>query len=487
MITGTVLSRCEGAPVPWGTLTASNFGGRSTGSVPRAISIQVLNLDGTLAAQTPINATFTNPALTTFSFTIQRYVALDGRIPQDFANYTSGLVSGDYLLRAYVTSYVQLAEVRVHVLNTTTDAQVEIPLVRTGQFFVTVHFKDSNSTIVDEATTVSGTLTVSAYHQEGILRAQNSTFVPAGSNTTSVALLGFSRTRTFGAGALLPQSGGLLPGTYHITARFTAAQLFFGGSGQDLYFQLNDVQATIGLACNANVSLSFPIYLAGGILLTIYPVTYQTPPVFENYWGYPNSTVRVTIESSLGQVYSGSTIQPNLNPTNNMPIRFGAGSRFLNFSYIGLWPGTYVIFVQTLGYTQEQLVNVGVRLGATSDVAVYMIKTPVIELTVGYRHENILTSLNSTLPFAQPINDIDATPTRIEVFDDRGNFVAANATYIRNGNQTAHFILAGFSDNYFGDPPAHLFRILRHDRWPNSNSGWTDPVPMESFASNFYN
>ena len=219
-----------------------------------------------------------------------------------------------------------------------------------------------------------------------------------------------------------------------------------------MYFQLNDVQATIGLACNANVSLSFPIYLAGGILLTIYPVTYQTPPVFENYWGYPNSTVRVTIESSLGQVYSGSTIQPNLNPTNNMPIGFGAGSRFLNFSYIGLWPGTYVIFVQTLGYTQEQLVNVGVRLGATSDVAVYMIKNPVIELTVGYRHENILTSLNSTLPFAQPINDIDATPTRIEVFDDRGNFVAANATYIRNGNQTAHFILAGFSDNYFGDP-----------------------------------
>ena len=193
MITGTVLSRCEGAPVPWGTLTASNFGGRSTGSVPRAISIQVLNLDGTLAAQTPINATFTNPALTTFSFTIQRYVGLDGRIPQDFANYTSGLVSGDYLLRAYVTSYVQLAEVRVHVLNSTTDAQVEIPLVRTGQFFVTVHFKDSNSTIVDEATTVSGTLTVSAYDQEGILRAQNSTFVPANSNTDECSFARFQQ------------------------------------------------------------------------------------------------------------------------------------------------------------------------------------------------------------------------------------------------------------------------------------------------------
>ena len=55
------------------------------------------------------------------------------------------LESDDYLLRAYVTSYVQLEEVRVHVANETTLTRSEIPLIRTGIFNVTVHFKNSAS------------------------------------------------------------------------------------------------------------------------------------------------------------------------------------------------------------------------------------------------------------------------------------------------------------------------------------------------------
>jgi hypothetical protein len=271
-------------------------------------------------------------------------------------------------------------------------------------------------------------------------------------------VLGFSRTRTFGTGSLLPQNYGILPGTYHIAARFTAAQLqFFGGGGsvQDLYYQFSDVQATIGLACDANVSLSFPIYLAGGILLNLYPTTYQKPPLFEN-WRYPNATVTLTFENSNGDVYQTSTIQHTLNST--------AGVRYLNFSYVGLLPGNYVVFVQTLGYTQAQLVQVSVRLGANSDAAVYMIENPVIDLTVAFTHEALLTFINSALPFAQPINHIDATPVRVEVFDDRGTFLAANATYIPNltgatdgagtngvATTAAHFVLAGFNI-YSGDP-----------------------------------
>ena len=446
IVTGTVLSLCDGAPIPWGTIPASN----SFQQVDRSISVQVQTLTGTVVAQTPINTTFTNARSTTFVFpTIYRELGLDGRIPQDFANYTSGLTSGDYLVHAYVASYVQLTEVRIHVLNATSDAQVVIPLIRTGQFFVTVHFRNSNTTIVDDPTTLGGSLTVSAYDQEGIIRAQNSTFVPANSVTASVALLGFSRTRTFGAGSLLPQGYGLLPGTYHIVARFTAAQFqFFGGGGsvQDLYYQLSDVQGTIGLACNANVSLSFSMYLAGGILFSLYPITYQKPPLFEN-WRYPNANVRVTIEDAYGDIYQASTTQ------GNTAIGSATGVRYFNFSYVGLLPGNYVVFVQTLGYTQAQLVQVGVRMGATSDAAVYMIENPVIDLTVAFTHEALLTFIDSTLPFAQPINNIDATPTRVEVFDDRGTFLAADATYIANGNQTAHFVLAGFDTNtYSGDP-----------------------------------
>ncbi len=61
-------------------------------------------------------------------------------------------------------------------------------------------------------------------------------------------------------------------------------------------------------------------------------------------------------------------------------------------------------------------------------------------------------------PYAQPINNLDATPARVEVFDDLGNFVAANQTYISNNStdlppplgsgeptRVAHFVLAGFN------------------------------------------
>jgi hypothetical protein len=80
-----------------------------------------------------------------------------------------------------------------------------------------------------------------------------------------------------------------------------------------------------------------------------------------------------------------------------------------------------------------------------------MVVNPLIALTVAFRHEGLLTATNSTDPYAQPINDLDATPVRFEAFDNQGNFVAANATYIRDGSRVANFTLAGLS-NYYGDP-----------------------------------
>jgi hypothetical protein len=115
------------------------------------------------------------------------------------------------------------------------------------------------------------------------------------------------------------------------------------------------------------------------------------------------------------------------------------------------------VIIQTHGYTQQQIIHVYVRLGSIADVAIYMIRNPVIDLTIFFTHEALLSSIDSTLPFAQPINNLTATPTRIEVFDDQGNFVAANATYIPNNTTnvkriyTANFTLSGF-DLYYGDP-----------------------------------
>ena len=450
-INATVYSKTyDGNLIPWGLLTALN--GNTTTLQPRAITIRLLNLDGTIASSTPSPAritTFTNPIATTFDFSFQTEVGYDGRIPQDYANYTSGISSGDYLLRAYVTSYIQLDEVRVHVANATTSTSAIIPLIRTGFFLVTVHFKNSNATLVEDPVQTSGTLTVSAYDMQGILRAQNVTFVNAGVSRATVELAGFSNARSFGTASLFQQNYGILPGTYHITATFTSSPSFAGYANigiRDLYYQLADVQATIGLG-QAVVMISFPMFLGGGLLFTFFSIDDQLPPLKEP-WAFPGANVQIQIIDSYGNVYDTNATQPHI-----LAGRF-AGN--FSFFYAGLLSGDYAIVIRTLGYTQTQILHLHVILGGNSDSPIWMIQNPTIDLTLTFENEGLLSIINSTQAYAQPINHLDATPMRFEVFDDQGNFVAANQTYIpnlTNGEPTriAHFVLAGF-DKYFGDP-----------------------------------
>jgi hypothetical protein len=440
-ITGTVLSEdAEGSPIPWGNVFGVNlFGGSRIEN--RSISVKILNLDGSVAASIPAPYTFgltTDSHSTTFPFAIQHEVGFDGRIPQDFADYTSGLASGDYLLYAYVTSYVQLEEVRVHVDNETTQTFSMIPLIRTGTFLVTVHFRNENGTIGEDRIPVDATLTVSAYGPRGTLSAQNVTFVKAGATSATVELQGFSNARSFGIASLFSQNSGLLPGTYQIIARVSSSPTIAGNANlgiRDFYYQLTNVYATIGLG-DAVVSISIPVYKAGGILLTIFSIDDQTPWV-GGPWNYPSKTVDIMIIESNGAIYQANSTQ-------------SVGSS-ATFTYIGLKTDNYSVFVQTLGYTQSEIIHLNVELGGNSDAAVWMIENPVIDLDLAFRHEALLSTITSTLPFAQPINHIDATPVRFEVFDQFGNFVAANATYVPNNSATFHITLAGF-DQYFGDP-----------------------------------
>ena len=343
------------------------------------------------------------------------------------------------MLYAYVTSYVQLEEVRVHVDNQTTQTFSMIPLIRTGTFNVTVHFRNENGTIGPDKIPVSATLTVSAYGPTGTLSAQNVTFVPAGATEASVELQGFSNARSFGIASLFSQNSGLLPGTYQIIARVSSSPTIAGNANlgiRDFYYQRTNVYATIGLS-NDVVSISLPVYKAGGILLTIFSIDDQTPWV-GGPWNYPSKTIDVAIVASNGAVYQANATQP-------------AGQTTENFTYVGLLTDSYSVFVATLGYTQSEIIHLNVELGGNSDAAVWMIENPVIDLDLAFRHEALLSNITSTLPFAQPINHIDATPVRFEVFDQFGNFVAANATYVPNNNATFHITLAGF-DQYFGDP-----------------------------------
>jgi hypothetical protein len=626
-VTGTVLSEtAEGGLIPWGDLIAISPTSPNCHLIlplgeymcPRAITIKLLNLDGSVIASTPapyqvLNST--NPTSTSFDFSIQHYVNWDGRIPQTDASYTSGLSWGDYLLQAYVTSYVQLDEVYVHVANETTRTASVIRLIRTGFFNVTVHFKDYNSSLVDDPIPAGygGTLTVSAYDQQGILRAQNITSVPSGTKKTAVELGGITNARNFGITSLFSQNYGILPGTYHIQATFTSSPSYVGYANEgirNLYYQLWDVEATIGFGL-ADVAVGVPMFKGGGILLTFQSIDNQLPPL--NYpWAYPEANVQIEILDPSGNVYSTNATQPltssiTLNPTSapagaivqvsssgflasdtscslsgtpgslvaaytcsisggvvtatftvgiiasgEYPITVtgssgdsasaiftvttssltitlnptsapaGAivqvsGSGFLasdtscslsggpvtvstcsisggvvtatftvgiiasgeypitvtgssgdsasaiftvtgiTFFYSGLLSNEYTIVVLTEGYTQAQILHVSVVLGGNSDATIWMILNPVIDLTVTFTDEGLLSVINSTQPYAQPINNLDATPARVEVFDDQGNFVAADRTYIpnlqANGEPTrvAHFVLVGI-DQYYGDP-----------------------------------
>ena len=494
-VTGTVLSQtATGRPVPWGTVcsVSREFSLTTPCSTNRAITVELLSLDGTIVeatnqqpytlptsdiCNTIINCA-TNPTATDYHFTIQNELSSwSGEIPESYANFTSGLPTGeDYFVRAFVTSYVQLAEIRAHVANFTVETEVPVPLIRTGFISVTVHFKDSNFTgsdLVDDPIKVpQATLSVSAYDLEGILRAQNQTTVFAGNSSAYIELLGFSSSSQRGIFTQFSQNYGILPGTYYIVARLTAAPPVIGNAATttnapvpgalvvgDLYYQYSIVQATIGLG-DGDIQVSFPLFRAAGIQLNVYSIDNEIPPLFRD-WAFPGSPVFFTfIPTSEISVYQTNSTQPVQSSSIPFPPRSPAG--YMNhtlpvLNVTGLKPGSYDCFVYTVGYTQQTPCHFTVQLGTNADASIWMIKNPFISLTVAFRHEGLLTGINSIEPYAQPINNLPATPVRWEVFDYLGDFVGANQSYIPNTSLTgaptkvANFTLAGFN-NYYGDP-----------------------------------
>ncbi len=447
-LTLSVLSMTvDGFAIPWGTLSGiSPNGAISTG--PRSISFQLISVSGTSTIDTSshqLSESSSNFTLPTFPPT-----DFEGRVPQDKAADTSGLVSGDYYVRAYVLSYVQLDDVLIHVSNQTTHIRSEIRLLRSNSLSVTVHFKDHNSALNETRLVDNGTLSVQLYDQQGILRGQNTTFVYAGNYSATLEVVGLSRGRTLGTVSQFSHDYGLLPGTYHVLATLKSSPLFSGFANvgvRDLYFQLEDVQVTLGLASSLSIRNSTEISLAmirgGGLNVTLYSVDAENPSVLRHF-SFPNKTITFNIIDPIGNVYYANATQPN----NSFSVRF---------FYAGLLSNDYTIFVNTLGYTQLALAKVHVMLGSNSDISIRLVQDPVIGLTLVFKTEGLLSIVNSTQTYAQPINHLDGTPVRIEVFDDQGYFVAANASYIPNlsGSRTttrvANFTLVGF-DRYFGDP-----------------------------------
>ena len=63
----------------------------------------------------------------------------------------------------------------------------------------------------------------------------------------------------------------------------------------------------------------------------------------------------------------------------------------------------------------------------------------------------MLDPINNKLQYARPLNNLDATPVRVEVFDDFGEFVAANITYVERESGSIRVLLDGFN-RYYGNP-----------------------------------
>jgi hypothetical protein len=138
-------------------------------------------------------------------------------------------------------------------------------------------------------------------------------------------------------------------------------------------------------------------------------------------------------------------------------------STSLSFFYGSLLTDTFGVLIGTVGY-QRVFFHVHVTLGMNTDIRVNLVQTPVVRLTLAFRTEGLLTSINSSEPFTQPLNQLNSTPVRMELYDSSGNFVAANVTYIPNldvtvnngvreivPRTTTELEVAGFNQ-YYGDP-----------------------------------
>jgi hypothetical protein len=266
-----------------------------------------------------------------------------------------------------------------------------------------------------------GSVTVEAYDERGNVGGRGSAHVSTGATYATVDV---------------PSA----PGTYHLFATFSG----------NLYYQTQDVQASIGLPgggdnCAGDVDISFAMLRGGRIFLTLYSVDNEKPAILKP-WTFPGSVIDVNIVDSYGNLYTFTTTQYTFNATQPQHPLFS-----VNATLAGFLTDNYSIFVTTYGYTQREIIHLHVVQGGTSDGSIWLVQAPRVDLTIVFKTEGLLSLIDSTLPFAQPLNHLDATPVRVEIFDAHGNFVGANRTYVGNYKSSVSVTLAGFR-NYYGDP-----------------------------------
>jgi hypothetical protein len=501
-VTGTVFSKCQFEKTPWGYAhSLTGFQAR------RVIKIDVTDINENIVASSPLKLfdktllifrprDTLDPTSDNYNFSIKREVLFDGHIPQDYANYTSGLPPGDYYVKAHVAKYVQFESTIVHFGNNTRDSHVIFDLQRTSHFKITVHFQDDPGKN-PAPTTIGGYLYLEVLDATGAVVGFNVTKVPIGSSSFTMQVEGIDIWNR-----LMSDQGkrtawvysfdrGLLPGTYKInalfmnrtmdfivlnsliigspelravypttaeplTSAFSARTLELTNRETPLYFQLMIIEASIGESCDNVVELSFAIVLGGGFDITIYSVDWQTPSI-PKAWEHIRSEIRIDILNSKNELIDTIYVtQPSIGKSVSIStfgeILWEDGTNFFGRA-IGLKSDSYILRIYTLGYLQESdpPTTIHVTFGALSDTPIYLYRGSKIDLILKFKTEQNFATIDNKLLYARPINNIDATPVRVEVFDEFGEFVAANITYVPRNSADVQITIYG-SNNYYGNP-----------------------------------
>jgi len=399
-ISGSICSKCGVGAVPWGSAASHR------------ISMEILDSNLQSIGFLATNATNVDPSQPYYPFSFNGAIDLDGHVPQDYADYVSGLAVGDYYLKAYVNGYLQRDVVAVHVYDYSRIISVPFDLWRSSQFKVTVHFVDVGGSV--SPTPRNGMLLLEAFGLDGGIEGYNTTSVPENSTSWTMMIAG--------------KNNGLPSGTYVIKATFP-------GYSQAFY-----PQATLGAGCSTT-SLSFDMVRSGLLYVTLRSVNWQTPPQIIP-WGYPCATIRIEAIGSE-QVYSGTTWQGNAIVGNNILV----GVTFANIT--DLPPDTYLIRAYTVGYVQTKDYQVSMSFGGTSDIQIDLVEATRLNVALTFRKEGLVAPIDTYARY-----NSKQVPVRLEVYDSSGTLAGANATQIPTdppGLVWPSVEVAGFQ-RYAGNP-----------------------------------
>lgn len=507
-VSGIVRSKHGLGEAPWGYTYNYTHPG-----IPRwkYIRIEITDLDEKVLLESPLLLVDKpllemkprdrlDPEGTSYSFQLRWEHLWDGHIPQDYANYTSGIGSGDYYIKVHVSGYVQTEYPVVHATNNTSRVNVEIDLQKTSYFELTAHFMEGNlNRLKPSPTWVGGFLYVEALDVTGKVAGFNISYVPAGTESFTIQIRGLDLWNRFGSGEskriawLYARDRGLLPGSYRInflivnmSADFIALNALLLASPEmrevyppqtpellaafppqmleqtnretSLYVQLEEFKGSIGAFCNSPYSASIKLLRAGGLDLTFYAVDWQHPALTRP-WTYQNKSMIVELYNSRGDlVASIYAMQPGplfykVRVSTEGFMQFDDALQ-LPITAIGLKPDTYRIKVYTKGYLEDPYTfsqELPVHLSAITDGRYNLIKGSTLEVTLIFKTEGLLDPIDNRLPYATPINNLDSTPGRIELFDEENNLVAAELIYIPREVTQFSFTIDGFED-YWGNP-----------------------------------